>query len=78
MVAHSTYIVMAGHCTSEQAKGTESMIKKCNHLLDYLATHPNATVQFHASDMILNVNSNASYLSKANAHSWACSHFFMG
>ncbi len=53
-------------------------MKKCKHLLNYLATHPNATVQFHASNMILNVNSDASYLSKANTHSRACGHFFMG
>jgi hypothetical protein len=45
---------------------------------NYLAIHPDATVRFHASDMILNVYSNASYLPKANAHSWACGHFFMG
>jgi hypothetical protein len=53
-------------------------MKKCKQLLDYLATHPDATVQFHASNMILNVHSDASYLSKTNAHSWACGHFFMG
>jgi hypothetical protein len=28
--------------------------------------------------MILNVHSNASYLSELNVHSWACGHFFMG
>jgi hypothetical protein len=53
-------------------------MKKCKQLLDYLATHPDATVRFHASDMILNAHSDASYLSEANAHSQACSHFFMG
>jgi hypothetical protein len=45
--------------------------------LNYLATHPEATIRFHASDMILNIHSDASYLSKANAHSRACGHFFM-
>jgi hypothetical protein len=35
-------------------------------------------VQFHASDMVLNIHSDASYLSEANAHSRACGHFFMG
>jgi hypothetical protein len=53
-------------------------MNKCKQLLDYLATHPDATVQFHASDMILSIHSNASYLSKTNAHSHACGHFFMG
>ncbi len=51
---------------------------KTKQLMDYLETHPNATVRFHASDMILNVHLDASYLSEANAHSQACSHFFMG
>jgi hypothetical protein len=54
----------------DQAEGRESMMKKCKQLLDYLATHPDATVRFHASNMILNVHS--------DAHSWACGHFFMG
>jgi hypothetical protein len=63
---------------SEQSKGTERTMKKCKQLLNYLATHPEATIRFHASDMILNIHSDASYLSEANAHSRACSHFFMG
>ncbi len=53
-------------------------MKKCKQLLDYLATHPNAMVQLHASNMILNIHSDASHLSKTNAHSRACGHFFMG
>jgi hypothetical protein len=40
--------------------------------------HPDATVRFHAFDMILNIHLDASYLSAANAHSRACGHFFMG
>jgi hypothetical protein len=35
-------------------------MKKCKQLLDYLATHPNATIQFHASNMILSIHSDAS------------------
>jgi hypothetical protein len=53
-------------------------MKKCKQLLDYLASHPNASVRFHASNMILNIHSNALYLSKLNTHSLACRHFFMG
>ncbi len=63
---------------SEQLKGTERTMKKCKQLLDYLPTHPKATIRFHASDMILNIHSDASYLSEADAHSCACIHFFMG
>ncbi len=53
-------------------------MKKCKQLLNYLATYPNGMVWFHASDMILNVHSDASYLSETNVHSQACGHFFMG
>jgi hypothetical protein len=55
-----------------------NQLKKCKQLLDYLATHPDATVQFHASVMILSIHSNISCLSEANACSWACGHFLMG
>jgi hypothetical protein len=63
---------------SKQTKGTMNTMDKAKQLLDYLATHPDATIQFRASDMILNIHSNASYLSEANAQSRACGHFFMG
>jgi hypothetical protein len=53
------------------------MMKTKQHM-DYLASHPGATVRFYASNMILNNHSDASYLSEANAHSRACGHFFMG
>ncbi len=39
---------------------------------------PGRTIRFRASDMILNVHSNAWYLSESEACSHACGHFFMG
>ncbi len=54
------------------------MMQKTKQLLDYLATHSEATVRFHASEMVLHIHSDASYLSEANVHSRACGHFFMG
>jgi hypothetical protein len=38
-------------------------------MLNYLATHPDATIIYHASDMILHIHSDASYLSVSNARS---------
>jgi hypothetical protein len=49
-----------------------------NQLLDYLATHPDATIRYHASDMILHIHSDASYLSVSNARSRLGSLFFCG
>ncbi len=53
-------------------------MEKAIQLLGYLATYPDVTIRFWASDMILNVHSNASYLSECEACSRACGHFFMG
>jgi hypothetical protein len=46
--------------------------------LDYLATHPDATIRYHASDMILHIHSDASYLSVSNARSRLGGLFFLG
>ncbi len=62
----------------DQMKATKRTMEQCTQLLDYLAHNADAKVHFHASDMILNIHSNASYLSEAKARSRACGHFFMG
>ena len=63
---------------SEQTKGTEQTTEKALQVLDYLATHPNATIRFHATDMVTNIHSDASYLLAPNSRSRACGHFFLG
>ncbi len=40
-------------------------------------THPDATIRYHASDMILKIHSDASYLSEPKARSRAGGHFFL-
>jgi hypothetical protein len=47
-------------------------------MIDYFAHNADAQVQFSASDMIINIHSDACYLSKAKACSQTCGHFFMG
>jgi len=63
---------------SEQTRDTTNTMAKAKQLLDYLATHPDATIWFRTSEMILNVHLDASYLSETKAHIRACGHFFMG
>jgi hypothetical protein len=53
-------------------------MQKAKQLLDYLATNHNASIWYQASDLIMNVHSDTSYLSKPDAGSRACGHFFMG
>ena len=44
---------------SEQASATEDTETRVSQLLDYLATHPDAKVRYHASDMVLNIQPKA-------------------
>jgi hypothetical protein len=48
-----TFLIPLNDITTEQTKATEKMQAATNQLLDYLATHLDATIRYHASDMIL-------------------------
>ena len=61
-----------------QAAPTMNTLKRVKQLLDYMATNPNAIIRYRASDMILNVHSDASYLSAPRARSRAGGYFFLG
>jgi hypothetical protein len=54
---------------TEQTVATEKTKTAAGQLLDYLATHPDAKIRFQASDMILHIHSDASYLSVSEARS---------
>ncbi|MGL5936068.1 MAG: reverse transcriptase domain-containing protein, partial [Cetobacterium sp.] len=65
----NTMLTALGTLASAQSAGTERTMDALTQLLDYAATHPNAKVRYHASDMILYVHSDASYLSEPKARS---------
>jgi hypothetical protein len=73
-----TVLMALSSIAVEQTKATEKTMSRCIQLLDYLSGQSDAKVRFHASDMILNIHSDASYLSEAKARSRACGHFFLG
>ena len=73
----STVLVALGSIGSQQSKPTATTRKAIDHLLDYVATHPDATVRFYASDMVLNLHSDASYLSESGARSRAGGYFYL-
>jgi hypothetical protein len=62
---------------SEQATATETTVEKLTQLLNYCATNPNATIQYAASDMVLHIHSDASYLLEPKARSRIGGHFFL-
>jgi hypothetical protein len=61
-----------------KTKATEKTQTATSQLLDYLATHPDATIRFYASDMILHIHSDASYLSVSKARSRLGGLFYLG
>jgi hypothetical protein len=56
-----TVLMALSSIAIKQSKGTTNTIQKSKQLLDYLTTHPDATIRFCASDMIMSVHSDASY-----------------
>jgi hypothetical protein len=63
---------------TEHTKATEKTQAATNQLLNYLATHPDVTIRYRASDMILHNHSDASYLSVSNTRSRLGGLFFLG
>jgi hypothetical protein len=49
-----------------------------DQLLNYFASHPDAILRYHASDMVLKIHSDDGYLNESHARSRARSHFYLG
>ena len=62
---------------SAQAKPTDETITRCKPFLDYPATHQDTILTYKASDMVLVVHSDASYLSEPKARNQAGGCFFL-
>jgi hypothetical protein len=62
-----TVLMPLNDIATDQTKSTEKTQAATNQLLDYLATHLDATTRYHSSGMILHIHSNVSYLSVSNA-----------
>ena len=57
-----TILPALNEIASEQSSPTQSTKGKAQQLMDYVATYPNAYIRYYASDMILNIDSDAAYL----------------
>jgi hypothetical protein len=63
---------------SQQANPTEKTMELCKQfLLDYLAMQEDAILPYRASNMVLAIHSDTSYLSEPKSHSRAGGHMFM-
>ena len=56
---YNTLLVALNDTSLEQSKATDNTSKKIIMLLNYLATHPEAVIKYHASGMQLYVHSDA-------------------
>ena len=73
----STMLTALSSIASTQAEPTEETMENIKLFLDYAASHQDAILTYQASDMVLIVHSDASYLSEPKARSRAGGHFFM-
>jgi hypothetical protein len=76
--ANPTMLVALSTLASAQAQGISANADAMHKLLDYRATHPDAEVRFHSSDIVLQVSSDASYLSEPEARNRTGGPFYLG
>jgi hypothetical protein len=72
-----TILPALNEISNNQARPTEITRKACDHLMDYLATHPDAVIRFCASGMCLCVVSDAACLVSPDAGSRCAGLFFL-
>jgi len=60
---------------ASQSKPTQATLQRCHDLLDYVATYPNVFLRYHASDMVLTIDSDAAYLVAPKARSRIAGYF---
>jgi hypothetical protein len=73
----TTLIMPVNALASEQTKATSATADKIIKLINYYTTHPEATLRYNASDMILNIHSHASYISEREANRRAGGFFYI-
>jgi hypothetical protein len=73
----STMLVALSAIAAKQGAPTKNTLQKVNQFLDYAANHPDAVVSYEASDMVLAIHSDASYLSEPKARSRAGGQYFL-
>ena len=73
----STLLTALNHIGTTQANPTQLTKQDCTRLMDYVSTYPDAYIRFHASKMILHIDSDASYLVLPKAKSRIAGYFYL-
>ena len=72
-----TMLEALGSITAQKANSTEQTMQIVKQFLDYAATHPDAIIKYHASDMVLVGHIDAFYIYKTKSRRRAGQHLFM-
>jgi hypothetical protein len=72
-----TMLVALGTIAATQSSATVLTAQAVIQLLNYAATNPDAVIRYSASEMVLHIHSDGSYLSAPKARSRAGGHFFL-
>jgi hypothetical protein len=72
-----TLLVALNSLATEQSKGTENTAKVIIQVLNYCAIHPDATLCYHGSGMVLHIDSDASDMSMPKARSRVDGHHYL-
>ena len=73
----STILVALNTITTQKLGATQKTQQDIHWLLYYCNTHPSATIRYYASDMILKIHSDTSYLNEPEAKSRYGGHFYL-
>ena len=72
-----TILVALNDISAKQSAPTRQTLTDLNQLLDYIACNDNPTIRYRASDMVLHIHSDGSYLSAPHARSRVAGHYFL-
>ena len=72
-----TMLPALNEISRRQASPTQKTKQQCQQLMDYAATYPNVYIRYHASDIVLHVDSDAVYLVAPKAKSRIAGYFHL-
>jgi hypothetical protein len=76
-VVNNKQLIALSTIAARQAKATIAAEQAVDLLLDYIATYPNDSTIYRASNMILCAHANAGFLNKTNSRSRAGAHIYL-
>ena len=78
MAVYPTILIPLNAIAKEQRKSTKKTQAAADKLMYYLEKHPDETIRHHASDMVMHIHSDASYLSVSKSRSRLGGIFYCG